>query len=121
MIYFIISFLNLYLGLLIFKRDVIESSSKLSIEEIIKIKKILKDSETLSEYEQQILNDETLQELQLILENYVNNLNGEIAEIKSLSDLVNFNNLSVLPKITYFITVIGAGIITIRRKKDDEK
>lgn len=39
MIYLIIAFINLYLGLLTFKRDVIESSSKLSMEEIINVMK----------------------------------------------------------------------------------
>ena len=39
MIYFIIAFINLYLGLLTFRRDIIESSSKLSIKEIINVMK----------------------------------------------------------------------------------
>ena len=47
--------------------------------------------------------------------------NEEINQTKSISDLVNFDALESIPKITYFMTFVGAGIIMVRRKKDDEQ
>ena len=93
----------------------------ISGNDIEEIKDILKDYQNLSEIEQNLLNDENFLELQEKYEQYFNQIDSDIEEVKIVSDLVDFGGGIKLKKFTTSFAMLGVGMLFIKkRKKKDE-
>ncbi|MBQ9795533.1 MAG: hypothetical protein IJW36_01040 [Clostridia bacterium] len=81
----------------------------------------MKDYQNLSEIEQNLLNDENFLELQEKYEQYFNQIDSDIEEVKIVSDLVDFGGGIKLKKFTTSFAMLGVGMLFIKkRKKKDE-
>ena len=98
-------------------------SEELDLEDINQIKELLKDETKLSDIEKELLNDEKFGQLKEKYDEYFNQIEQEIEEVKIVSDIVDFGGAKTIKRISTTITALGAGIVLMKkgRKKDEFK
>ena len=98
-------------------------SEDLDLNDINQVKELLKDCENLSEIEQALLNDEKMAQLIEKYEEYFNQIDQDVEEVKMTSNIVDFGEARMIQKLTTSITALGAGLVLLKkgRKKDEFK
>lgn len=85
-----------------------------------KIKELLSDSTKVSGIEKEILNQENIQKLEQEYQEYIDQLNEEIYQVQPLSDIVDFKQIEKSLKFNFYLSCVGAGLILIKRKKNND-
>lgn len=117
------------LGEFITSKSALEINEKIAViladiidaQDIINIKQILIDIEGLSNTEKQLIDEVNLNILKTEYQNYLNLLNQEIIETKSVSDIVEFNVAKIVAIWSYYISILGAGMICLKGGRNEKK